>query len=203
MSARLLPEGVVTNDNGPMQARPELAVYIARVVNASALLDRLTGQLVTYMLGADAHVGMKMYQALSGSGAKRDVLRAVGRDRLNDDLKQRLKRLIVSSEAASKQRNKVVHGIWAYSEKYPDDLIWSDPASTALQSSAFWSYYAQVKNDKDHVLKLLEYKGGRAEPHVLYGAAEFEAILDAALTVINDTQAFAVSVHDFQKVAGD
>jgi len=102
-----------------MKERPDLAVFIARVAVGWSRVEERLGYIIVQLLRAEAHTGMKMYQALTSSAAQFGVLRAVARDRLDKDMQDKLEELLADYKKVAKQRNKIVHGHWDTSEQHP------------------------------------------------------------------------------------
>ena len=76
-----------------MSAHPELAVLIARITTGWSRIEERLGFLIE-LLGAHAHTGMQLYQALSGAASQKAVLRAVARDRLSADAMDKLEEIL-------------------------------------------------------------------------------------------------------------
>jgi len=160
-----------------MEERPALAVYIARVATGWSRIEERIGFLIVELLGAEAHTGMKMYQALSGSAAQQAVLRAVARDRLSRAMQDELEEILQAFKNAARKRNKVVHGIWHFSEALPDALVWCDSADSLLSHSEFWTGWNSHKTEADQVAWALSAKASRPPHYLTYDQRDFEEIL--------------------------
>jgi hypothetical protein len=160
-----------------MEARPKLAVLVARIATGWSRVEQSFGFLAVQLLGAHAHTGMKMYKALSGAAAQRAVLRAVARDRLPTELVDELEALLRLTKRVGSKRNGVVHGIWEVSDQMPEALIWCDSADSLLSASEFWAGW--LSRDKSQRLQWAsrEYNG-KGPPYLVYERPDFESILD-------------------------
>jgi hypothetical protein len=94
-----------------MTQRPKLAVLIARVATGGSRVEERLGFIIVQLLRAEAHTGMKMYQALTGSASQSVscVLSPVIAQYRHDSSNLRpFGRL----QKVARQRNKIVHGHW-------------------------------------------------------------------------------------------
>lgn len=183
-------------------ARPDLAVYIARVATGWSHLEERIGYLIVQLLGAHAHTGMKMYQALSSSAAQLSVLRAVARDTLSNDDQLQMEAILASYKKTARKRNNVVHGHWHVSEQHPKDLVWCDSADDLLFYSEFWSVYSSLEASEVVPYFRDHYKEKRPN-YLIYKQSDFEDILAEMARVFADLSAFVLKMRDLKELDRD
>jgi hypothetical protein len=185
-----------------MVARPELAVYIARVATGWSRVEERIGFIIVQLLGADAHVGMKMYRALSGSASQLAVLRAVARDTLTKEMQDRLEGILTHMRGAAKRRNNVVHGQWSISDSHPNELVWVDSGDSLMDHSEFWTGWLSRPEDERYDWIVREYRGRRL-PYLLYEEADFEDILSDFQVLLAKMIAFIGDCQKTHEAASD
>jgi hypothetical protein len=181
-----------------MTLRPELAVLIARVATGWSRVEERVGYIIVQLLRAEAHTGIKMYQALSSSAAQKAVLRAVARDRLSQEMQDRLESLLAEIRALARRRNDIVHGHWDTSPDHLKELVWTDAADAALSYSEFWSGYNAATDFQKQIDFARDFKG-REPKRLLYSKDDFEDVL-AKMTVLGSK--LAMFSLDIQKLNG-
>lgn len=177
MPRNLPKKAKISHEHGPiMPARPELAVYIARIATGWSGIEQAFGRLGIQLLGAHAHTGMKMYRALSGSASRNAVLRAIAKDRLPENLMNEFEELMRATKKTAMKRNNVVHGMWELSDDLPNALVWHDSSDGLLNHGEFWGGWLS-RSLEDRFKWALEER--RVEPmHLVYEAKDFDEILD-------------------------
>ncbi len=185
-----------------MEARPELAVLVARVATGWSRVELSFGHLVVELLGAHAHAGMKMYKALSGAAAQRAVLRAVARDRLPASLIDELEALLRTAKSVGSKRNDVVHGLWETSEQMPDALVWCDSADHLLTHSEFWAGW--LSRDEGDRLEWAATKfKGEGPRYLVYERQDFENILAEINLLLSRLMTFMHECMKLREAPGD
>jgi len=107
--------------------RPELALWIPKITTNWTVVEVLQGMVLAILVKAEMQSAVAMYLALTGAASRNAVLRAAGNHTLDDDDYKTLDTLIMDSGKVQKQRNGVVHCMWAVTDEHPDALIWSPP----------------------------------------------------------------------------
>jgi hypothetical protein len=187
------PEFSLTEESVVMA--PELAKLMAWVVSSCSYLDTMLGRSLAELLGTTAEIGITMYQALKSSSAQDAVLRAAAAKKLTGEELDLFSILLDFMDSVTERRNKVVHGLWGFSGKRPDLLVWIPP-ETYLQ----W----HLESAERERLKAMGNRGPtRAgvglDSVMVYGEADFKSIRDRLLQVTVYFQqfwAFAGSGYD-------
>jgi hypothetical protein len=179
-----------------MVERPELAAMIARVAVGWSRTEERLGHLIVHLLRAEAHTGMKMYQALTGSAAQLAVLRAVARDRLDRAWQDKLETILAAYKKAAKKRNNVVHGHWYVSDRHPQELVWGDPANEMIGHSEFWAGYTAHAADPGKQMEWLKTYKRERPPHLLYNKQDFQDILEEMMEVAEELRSFALLLQN-------
>jgi hypothetical protein len=166
----------------PLERRPELATCIARVAVLWSRVEERLGCITVHLLGAEPIVGTRMYEALTSSADRVAVLRAVARDRLGEEMRDKLEGLLTRYAEARWKRNKVIRGHWYVSDEHPDELVWADPADETVDAGEFWSGF-KAKDDFRAQLQFARSYKRRRPDYLLFNKQEFEAILDEIRSV--------------------
>lgn len=106
--------------------RPQLAIAITRIVVLWSIVETNLGRILAEILGADASIGVAMYNALVGNAGQEAVLRAVVAEKLSKDDADRFNDLLDEMRSRARERNRIVHGMWGIADTEPDKLIWQD-----------------------------------------------------------------------------
>ena len=122
---------------GPLHAdgasyRADLAQHAMRLVTDWTNLDVILSRVFVCMLGSNPKPGALIFNALSGTNAKRDALGAVARHALTPEQHKLLMAIMSIYGKVSKQRNRVVHDVWMWSPELPDVVLLCDPADFML-----------------------------------------------------------------------
>ena len=176
---RSLPETskISTGPGWPLDRRPQLATCIARIAVLWSRVEERLGCITVQLLGAEPIAGTRMYEALTSSADRVAVLRAVARDRLGDEMREKLEALLTRYAEARWKRNKVIRGRWYVSDDHPDELIWADPADESVDAGEFWSGFMATDDFREQLQFARGYKRRRPD-YLLFNKQEFEAILD-------------------------
>jgi hypothetical protein len=110
-----------------VRERPELAVYIAEVAAAWVEVEVSLGLLLAVILNTEARTGVSIFLALTGSAAQEAALSAAAEARLPTELSSEFASLRSEYRTRAGERNRVVHGFWGVSPKFPDALIYCPP----------------------------------------------------------------------------
>lgn len=184
-----------------MVMRPEMAVWVARIATGWSRLEEKLGILIVQLLGTNAHTGMKMYQALSSSAAQKAVLRAVANDQLSAAMVAELETILLEYKKVGRKRNDIVHGHWGFSDEHPNDLVWTDSKEDLLAHSEFWAGWRSFEEEQERFDFASAWT--RKRQHVLYGALEFESILDGMRNVFGKLAVFTMACDKFQQAKRD
>lgn len=105
-------EGLILGPDA-MNIQIDGALGVARVAAAWGNVERTMELLTLVMLGTDAKVGHAIYSALTGSGAQKATFDAIAKLKLIDTEIATLGELWASFASRGKERNRIVHGVWA------------------------------------------------------------------------------------------
>jgi hypothetical protein len=115
--------------SGPVcfEERPELAIWIARIIEACAWLESSLTEVLVTMLGSHAPAAMAMYARLTSNAAQSDARIGVAAAILKPrdlDMFTIVHRI---ASSAIGQRNKIAHGLWGMDQMhFPDALLLLD-----------------------------------------------------------------------------
>lgn len=116
--------------------RPALAVRIANIAAGWCQIEILLGSLLATLLNAESDIGAAMYLALSGATSRNATLQGAAEHRLDTHDLQQFNELTNKVKSLQRRRNRVIHGVWAVSDDYPQALIRSDPDEHIAEFSA-------------------------------------------------------------------
>ncbi|UVK37634.1 hypothetical protein LHFGNBLO_004699 [Mesorhizobium sp. AR10] len=112
--------------------RPKLAPWIVRVSAEWAKVQIHLGLVLAATLDAEAHAGVHMYLALTGSAAQEAALSAAVNTQLPEAYQSAFVDILRKYRACARQRNRIVHCLWGVSLKYPNGLINCPPENIIL-----------------------------------------------------------------------
>jgi hypothetical protein len=197
---RSLPQKskISTGPGWPLDRRPQLATCIARIAVLWSRVEERLGCITVQLLGAEPIVGTRMYEALTSSADRVAVLRAVARDRLDDEMREKLEALLTRYGDARWKRNKVIRGHWYVSDDHPDELVWADPADESVDAGEFWSGFKASGDFREQLEYARSYKRRRPD-YLLFDKQEFEAILDEIRGVGFALTEYCVDLRDRER----
>jgi len=82
--------------------------------------------ILAAMLKADTAVAVDMFLAIKSSQTQREVLNTVAKGILTDADSEILEALLAVYRSLERQRNKLAHGIYGFSNELPDAILWAD-----------------------------------------------------------------------------
>jgi hypothetical protein len=103
--------------------RPALAGKFALVVALSAQLENRLAALLSILCGSNAETTMAMFMAVNSSDAQRAMLRAAAESVLTGHELEQFGDLMDEFRTRYRERNKIVHGLWAASSSHPNALL--------------------------------------------------------------------------------
>ncbi|HEX8937467.1 MAG TPA: hypothetical protein VF776_04290 [Sphingomicrobium sp.] len=182
----------------PLDRRPHLAACIARIAVLWSRVEERLGRITVRLLGAEPIAGLRMYEALTSSADRVAVLRAVARDRLDEEMLKKLETMLGRYAEARWKRNKVIRGHWYVSDEHPDELVWADPADEAVDAGDFWAGFKSHDDFRGQLEFARNYKRRRPD-YLLFDKKEFEAILDEIRGVGFALTDFCVDLEDHEQ----
>lgn len=133
--------------------RPHLAVLAMKVIADWARLESYVNTLFVAMLGQNPKPAAAIFGALSGAASQKAALRAVAASVLSPQQEDIFEALLTLFTTAAKQRNKIAHWDWGYSDLIPDGLLLQDPTAYMgwqVDFKIYMDYRLSGKFDKTH-----------------------------------------------------
>jgi hypothetical protein len=122
--------------------RPALAIDIANIAAQWTKLEHTISLPFTTILAGQEPSAFEAYHELFEVSLRHKLyLAAAKRKGLPNDLIQESVKLHQSARTASSQRNRVVHGTWAYCDDLPDSLLLCDPSAINRRVEEFLSQF--------------------------------------------------------------
>lgn len=171
-------EAVLLNEN--LLERPDLCAHIGVISVLWNKIDAEIGEMFANLLGVNASVGITLYLAVDSDSAKSSMIRAIAK-KASDVDRAKIETLIQDYRAKSKNRNKVVHGIWAIPTGYKDELLWTDPRD----------FVRQIADLHHSVLTRIPAEYPR-DKVILYLAADFEEIEQQAEAFFHEVRSVSL-----------
>jgi hypothetical protein len=142
---------------GAILLEPELAAHIGAISNAWNDIEGHLGLFLATLLDADPKTMVAMYLAITNDGAKRAAFDVVCKAKLIPTQRVELQIILDHVGKRYADRNKVVHGAWGTSKKYPNKLLWADIRDAALFHTEMMALVKADDNDAQHS-RILEYQ---------------------------------------------
>ena len=121
-------KGAINHPN-TMPLRPVLAMKIASCLSQWAAAETMLGISLALMMEVDEDVMLAMYNSLENRAAQLRLLQACADAKLDLDRSDLLRAILqVYIKPAMKQRDKLAHWIWGYSNDLPDALLLTEPS---------------------------------------------------------------------------
>jgi hypothetical protein len=127
--SRVNPKASVTwGDSEMMPKHTYVARRIAECTSEWADIETMLGMLLGFLLGTDSKAAMAMFSAVESSAAQRQMILAAAGAKLPSEHVDVLSVLFSAVVTpVMKERNKLVHWVWAYSPEVPDCLLITKP----------------------------------------------------------------------------
>jgi hypothetical protein len=116
-----------TRGSNALENRPALAALMAQTIAVWAEVEVALGELLCEALEASAGPFAAAYQALNSSGAQNSVAVAAIRYGLDEAQGELFEAIMMVFRTAKKDRDRIAHGTWGWSEQLPDALLLTDP----------------------------------------------------------------------------
>jgi hypothetical protein len=104
--------------------------HVGTILGMWAEVEFCLGRLLADFLGADARLGIAIFLALRAESAQREVLRVAAELKLPAEQARKLALFMGKLRDGSDERDKVAHGLWGFSQEYPDALLHQDPKAS-------------------------------------------------------------------------
>ena len=106
--------------------RPELAMHLGVIAGMWSVIEAQLGHVLATILHSDALVGMTIYSVIKAEGARLDAMDAIASERLSPVDYATFIALQKAVRSVGKQRDVLMHNIWAVSEAHPKSLVLHD-----------------------------------------------------------------------------
>jgi hypothetical protein len=130
--ARVNPNSVTHwGDTDCMGRRPTIAVKIAHCISRWAEIETYLGAFLAFILHADERAALAMYSSLENRKAQLRLISAAAEAMLeptHSDIVSTLMTNII--RPVMKERDKLAHWTWGYSDDLPDALLLAPPKET-------------------------------------------------------------------------
>lgn len=153
-----------------MARRPDLALKIANCITHWSEIEVILGAFLAFLLHANEKAALAMYTALENRAAQVRIITAAAKSRLPAEHSAVISELLSKIIGpAMKERDRIAHWNWGYSDDLPDALLLQEPAYTlrgVIESNhlakgneqqpvgvAFDHIYVITSKDLDGVLK--------------------------------------------------
>lgn len=122
--------------------RPELALLAMSVIARWSEVESFAAAFFVALLGANPIPGAAVYATLTSNGMQKEALRAAADVQLDEPRRDVLEAILHRYSSAVLERNKIAHGLWAYSPEIPDGILLVKPRSI-IAFNAIWNHYEQ------------------------------------------------------------
>lgn len=128
-------------DPQAMTKRPELAVKYARCLASWSTVEVELATMMCEAMKAAAGPFAAAYHALNSTAAQASVADAAIRETVEAKLLPIFDAIMSQFRSAKKDRDKLAHGVWAFSDELPDSLLMIDPKLLVRREAAFIPNY--------------------------------------------------------------
>jgi hypothetical protein len=113
--------------------RAKVATLVANCIAEWADIETMLGLFLGLLLKTDSAAALSIYSSLENRSAQRRIVLAAAESKLLPDHFDLLCAVFnVSIAPAMKERDKLAHWSWAYSEELPDRLLLTEPRNKTL-----------------------------------------------------------------------
>jgi hypothetical protein len=166
--SRVASRAVIKMEPIDLGARPSLAPWIAKCIAKWSDIELTMGLMMVAFLGESATPTVAIYTDLLAFRTRVDALAAAAKNTLIIEHFTIFEAIISILRKATKQRDRLAHHIWTYSDQISDALLLTDPrdllpaytdgikaalAGTAKKGTTFTSDDVIIPYDKVYVYK--------------------------------------------------
>lgn len=186
-------KGTSRGDRNVLLQRPELAARIANIAALWAQAELSLGMLFSQLLQTESVVGTAMYLSLISEQARDAAMQAAAQEKLPEQFKAEFVILASSLRSPRKERNAVVHGLWAISDDKPDSLILIDSRKMVKMFS--WVHAGNIKPLSESATRYTQAIKDQSESHLEYTIADLVRIENNITAALDRIGAFAMSLE--------
>lgn len=130
--SRVKPSAVTTwGEPNAMTARPQLAAKVAQCIAHWSEIEVIIGAFLALLLHANQRAALAMYSALENRAAQLRLITAAAEASLPTDHFNVISAMLASTlRPAMRERDKLAHWTWGFSNDLPEALLLSEPAIT-------------------------------------------------------------------------
>jgi hypothetical protein len=163
--------------------RPELATQIAIISSLWNEIEARISAFLAALVGSESKTVIAVYLAIKNDGAKRATIDTITQQKLSATDFARFQEILRTIGSRYNDRNKVVHGAWAISPKYPGKLLWADVRETV---SLMTEMIGLDHNETRRQEKLIAHQ----KQLMVYGLSDFKKIGSRMRTAYEELCAF-------------
>lgn len=172
---QVVPGGIAyTTGPDALRRQPELAGMAMNIVAQWAVNEVRMARILVVLLGAQSRPVIAMHSALTSTQAQMAALRAAAKTMVTDEYWNTFDAALVVVKKLAKERNRVAHWIFGYSNQVPDALLLVNPVDFIDGEVIYQEGVAKGANVLDMSL--------RKKGVLVYDKPEFERVyMDALL----------------------
>jgi hypothetical protein len=103
---------------------PQHAEWLGHIVTLASSIDSNLGYLLAYLSRSSASVAIPMFHAVVSADAQRAMLMAAAEQQLAGAELEEFRELMEDFRTRARERNRLVHNIWAWSPQHPGKALW-------------------------------------------------------------------------------
>lgn len=126
--SRKAPNAGLTIAPNQIPADHPLLGLVGKAIALYSFADSKWPNVLAAMSKSESHSFVITYHAIQNPRTKVDVIRALGKEKLNDDDSDIFHAVLNWYQSAKKKRDAIAHYIYAYSNELPGQLILIDPS---------------------------------------------------------------------------
>ena len=175
-----------------MEKRPELAMKMARVIHSWAVVEVELATALCEAMKAAAEPFAAAFQALNSTAAQASVADAAIRVTVPTNMLPAFDAIMSLFRSGKRVRDRFAHGIWGWSDRLPDALLYVNPKLIVMRESMF---VQNARMSEDGQTRLSDCGGKHVitSDHVfVYDATDFDK-------AFNQNDRLATLFHNFSR----
>lgn len=128
--SRVKPNAVTHwGESNTMSSRPKIAIKVAECIAEWAEIETSLGMFLGFLLHTNANTALAIYASLENRSAQFRMLDAAAASELPSDHYDAISALhAVHIRPAMRERDRLAHWCWGYSDDLPNDLLLAQPS---------------------------------------------------------------------------